>query len=228
MDKDKTDIAIEAYDNVVDEYIEYFRSKDLKGNVQFQKEIDYIVSKLPNKASILDMGTAIGDYPKFLTEKCDKDFYVVGIDASPNMLEKAKTNAPKANFELMDIRELSFKEKSFDAIICFAILTYVDDENCLIVLDKVDKILKDDGIIAINALEFKNGDQKEMIIPEPFNPKFNNYFNRYTKQFFIDYFSEKDYEILKFYDNPIFNSEKAGIFSTENQFSIIVKKYNHS
>ncbi len=34
--KDKTDIAIEAYDNIVDEYIEYFKSKDLKGNVQFQ------------------------------------------------------------------------------------------------------------------------------------------------------------------------------------------------
>ncbi|HBG81238.1 TPA: hypothetical protein DDW69_00160 [candidate division CPR2 bacterium] len=222
--KNKTDIAIEAYDNVVDEYIEYFKSKDLKGNVQFQKEIDYVVSKLQDKASILDMGTAIGDYPKFLTEKCNKDFYVVGIDSSPNMLEKAKTNTPKANFELMDIRKLGFKEKSFDAIICFAILTYVDDGDCLIVLDKVDKILKDGGMIAINALEFKDGDQKEMIIPEPFNPKYNNYYNRYTKQFFINYFNKKNYEILNFYDNPIFSSEKAGIFSTENQFSIIVRK----
>jgi ubiquinone/menaquinone biosynthesis C-methylase UbiE len=224
MDKDKTDIAIEAYDNVVDEYIEYFRSKDLKGNVQFQKETDYLVSKLPNNASILDIGTAIGDYPKFLTEKCNKNFYVVGIDSSPNMLEKARANAPKANFELMDIRKLNFEEKSFDAIICFAILTFVDDENCLVVLDKVDKILKDDGIIAINVLEYKDGDQKEMIIPEPFNPKYNNYFNRYTKEFFMDYFDKKNYEILKSYDNPIFNSEKAGIFSTENQFSIIARK----
>ena len=74
---DKSAIAIRAYDNVVDEYIEYYKTKDLNGGVPFQKEIDYIVSNLEDNSKILDMGTAIGDYARFLTEKCDKNFNVI-------------------------------------------------------------------------------------------------------------------------------------------------------
>ena len=221
---DKSAIAIKAYDNVVDEYIEYFNTKNLNGGVQFQKEIDYIVSNLEDGSKILDMGTAIGDYPRFLTEKCDKNFNVIGIDSSNNMLDKARINAPKASFEVMDIRNLKFEPNTFDAVICFAILTYVDDDNCIKVLDNVDNILKSGGLLAINVLEQKDGFEKELIIPEPFNPKFDNYFNRYTKDFFIKYFNNKHYEILVMYDNPIFNSEEAGVFSEENQFSIILRK----
>lgn len=223
--KDKTDITIKTYDNIVNEYIDYFNTKDLKGNVQFQKEIDYIISKLKEGATILDVGTAIGDYPKYLTEKCNKNFYVVGIDASKNMIDIAKKNAPNAKFQVMDIRKLDFKPKTFDAIICFAVLIHVNDEDCLMVLDKFNEIIKDNGVIAINVMEFKKGNQKESFEIEPFNPKYKTYFNRYTKQFFIDYFEMKNYEVLKIYDNPIFNSEKVGeSFSTTNQFSVLVRK----
>jgi ubiquinone/menaquinone biosynthesis C-methylase UbiE len=221
---DKSAIAIKAYDNVVDEYIEYYKTKDLSGGVPFQKEIDYVVSNLEDNSKILDMGTAIGDYARFLTEKCDKNFNVIGIDSSNNMLDKARINAPKAEFKLMDIRKLEFEPNTFDAVICFAILTYVDDNDCIKVLDRVDEILKSGGLLAINVLEHKVGFEKELIIPEPFNPKFNNYFNRYKKDFFYNYFSNKNYDILIEFDNPIFNSEEAGVFSEENQFSIILRK----
>ena len=73
----KTDITIKTYNAIVQEYIAYFTTKDLKGNVQFQKEIDYIVSRLQEHAMILDAGTATGEYPKYLTEKCSKKFSVV-------------------------------------------------------------------------------------------------------------------------------------------------------
>jgi len=224
MDEDKTDITINTYDNIVDEYVDYFKSKDLGNNVQFQSEIDYIVSNINDNASILDVGTAIGDYPKYLTEQCNKNFNVVGIDASNNMLERAIKNAPKSKFELMDIRELKFEPNTFDAIICFATLIHINDTECMKVLDKFNEILKDKGLIAINVMELLDN-KKESLEIEPFNPKYKTYFNRYTKQFFIDYFSHKNYEILKFYDNPIFNAEKTGEnFSKTNQFSIIVKK----
>lgn len=60
---------------------------------------------------------------------------------------------------------------------------------------------------------------------EPFNPKYNTYFNRYTKKFFIEWFSNKGYEVLKIFDNPIFNTEKIKEPSIDtNQFSIILKK----
>lgn len=135
MDKtekiNKTDITIETYNNIVNEYIEYFKTKDLNGNVQFQKEIDYIVSGLEENAVILDAGTAIGEYPKYLTEKCSKNFSVIGIDAAKNMIEIARNNASKVEFMVMDIRNLGFSKEMFDAIICFATLIHVDDDECL-------------------------------------------------------------------------------------------------
>lgn len=226
MQQNKTDITINTYNNIVQEYINYYNSKELNGSVQFQKEIDYLVSQLKENANILDVGTAIGDYPKFLTEKCNKNFNVIGIDSSENMLKAAAVNAPKATFKLMDIRQLKFAPKTFDAIICFATLIYVDDENCLKILDNFDYFLKDNGLIAINVMEQINT-EKEIFINEPFNPIYKTYFNRYTKTFFTDYFKKKGYTILKIFDNPMFDVEAVGEDLTgTNEFSIIVRKEN--
>lgn len=221
---DKTDITIETYDNIVDEYVEYFKTKDLRGKVQFQKEIDCICFRLDSNAKILDVGCAIGDYPKYLTEKCDKNFNVIGIDSSKNMIDVAKKNAPKAKFEVMDIRKLEFQKQTFDAIICFAVLIHLNDEECIEVLNKFDEIIKDKGLIAINVMEWIK-DEKEIFEDEPFNPKYKTYFNRYKKQFFMDYFKNKNYTVLEMIDNPLYNSSKVkGKVADANQFSIIVRK----
>ena len=59
MEEDKMKITIDTYNNIVEEYIDYYKSKELNGNVQFQKEIDYLISQLNDNANILDAGTAI-------------------------------------------------------------------------------------------------------------------------------------------------------------------------
>lgn len=224
--KDKIKETINTYDNIVNEYIEYFNSKDLDGNVQFQNEINVLVEKLENGSKILDVGTAIGDYPKYLTEKCNKNFEVIGVDSSKNMIDVAKRNAPKAKFEVIDMRKLDFPQNYFDAIICLATLIHVTDEDAIKILEKFDLIIKPNGIIIINVMEHLHGN-KEIFIKEPFNPKYNTYFNRYTKDFFINWFTNNKYEILEIFDNPIFNTDKVKEPSVDtNQFSIIARKNN--
>lgn len=224
--RDKISETIDTYNNIVEEYIDYFNSKDSHGNVQFQKEIDVLVDNLEKGSKILDVGTAIGDYPKYLTEKCNKDFEVIGVDSSENMINVAMKNAPKADFQVMDMRSLDFSDNSFNAIICLATLIHVDDDTAIKVLEKFDSMLKGNGLIIINVMEHINGD-KEIYEKEPFNPKYNTYFNRYTKTFFIDWFKEKDYEIIDIIDNPLFNQEAVMEPTIDtNQFSIIVKKNN--
>lgn len=222
--QDKIKETIKTYNNIVEEYIDYFNSKDMHGKVQFQKEIDILVQNIKNGSKILDIGTAIGDYPKYLTERCNRDFEVTGVDSSENMIKVAKKNSPKAKFLVMDMRNLNFEKDSFDAIICLATLIHVDDKTALNILEKFDSILKDNGFIIINVMEHISGD-KEIYEKEPFNPEYNTYFNRYTKTFFIDWFKNRNYEIIDILDNPIFNAErvKDQVIDT-NQFSIIVKK----
>ena len=222
--KEKIDETINTYNNIVNEYIEYFNTKDMHGNVQFQKEIDILIDNLETGSKILDVGTAIGDYPKYLTEKCNKKFEVIGIDSSENMIKVAKQKAPKANFKVMDMRYLDFPNDYFDAIICLATLIHVNDETAIEVMQKFDSILKEKGIMVINVMEYING-KKEKYIKEPFNPKFNTYFNTYSKDFFINWFSKNNYSILGIIDNPVFNSEVVKEPTKDtNQFSIIVKK----
>lgn len=221
---DKINTTINTYDSIVEEYIDYYNSKGLNGKLQYQKEMDYLISQLNNYASILDIGTSIGNYPKYLTEKCEKSFNVIGIDSSENMLKKAIENAPKAKFEFMDIRNMKFNSQSFDAIICFGVLIHLDDDNCERVLNRFNELLKDRGLLLINAMELKN-EEKEVFIPEPLNTKYKTYFNRYTKQFFLDFFEKNNYLIEKSFDNKLFNEEKAGEdFVGTNIFSIIARK----
>ena len=148
----------------------------------------------------------------------------MGIDSSENMINVAIKNAPKANFLVMDMRNLNFPANSFQAIICLAVLIHVDDETAIKILEKFDLILKNNGFIIINVMEHIHGN-KEIYEKEPFNPKYNTYFNRYSKSFFIEWFLNNNYEILNMFDNPIFNFEKVKEPSLDtNQFSIIVRK----
>ena len=87
---DKTSTTIETYNNIVEEYIDFYKDNIEKGVYSFQKEISYLASKLNDNALILDVGTAIGECPRFLTEKSNKSFNVIGIDTSKNMIEKAR------------------------------------------------------------------------------------------------------------------------------------------
>lgn len=190
----------------------------------FKKEIDILVNLLENGSKILDVGTAIGDYPKYLTEKCNKNFKVLGIDSSINMIEVARKKALKADFKVMDMRNLEFPVSYFDAIICFATLIHVDDREAIKILEKFDSILKSNGVIIVNVMEHLNGD-KEIYEKEPFNPKYNTYFNRYSKEFFMEWFSNHEYEIIDIIDNSLFNAEQIKEPSADtNQFSVIVKK----
>ena len=85
---EKTKIVINAYNNTVDEYIEYYNNELLNIEVEFKREIEYLIKNTKNNASILDAGTSIGMYPRYLTEKSDKEFDIIGIDLSENMLKK--------------------------------------------------------------------------------------------------------------------------------------------
>ena len=125
---------------------------------------------------------------------------------------------------MMDIRSIDFMRNSFDAIICFATLIHIDDKTCLKVLDRFNELLKDNGIIAINVMEHIE-DEKEIFINEPFNSKYKTYFNRYSKQFFIEYFTKNNYTIQKIYDNKMCDEEAVGenLVGT-NEFTIMVKK----
>ena len=223
---EKTKMVINAYNGTVDEYLQYYETEIQNIEVEFKDEIEYLISKTKENASILDAGTSIGMYPRYLTEKCNKNFNVIGIDLSEKMLEIAKKNVPKAKFQKMDIRHMDFNGKKFDLIICFAVLNHMNDETCLKIINNFDELLNKEGRIAINVMEYTGG-KKELYIGEPLNPIYPTYFNKYSKQFFIDFFLSKNYIIEEIWDEKTLEEPIVGVgeyLAGTNQFSIIAKK----
>ena len=140
-------MAIDTYNHIIDEYIKYLKEVNMNGGIPFQRETDYLISVLPSKSKILDVGTAMGYYSKYLIENSNKDFEVTGIDASNKMIEEAKKMVLKVNFEVMDIRDMKYADKSFDCIMCFGTLIHLNDDDCLQALKTFDNpIYNEDSV----------------------------------------------------------------------------------
>lgn len=94
---------------------------------------------------ILDLGCGDGALTAELAELVPNGF-VLGIDASENMIATAKKNHPGMNlrFERQDINAMDF-ESEFDLVFSNATLHWIKDHRTL--LRKVFKALKDNGTV---------------------------------------------------------------------------------
>ena len=79
--------------------------------------------KAKNSISICDLGCGGGDILKLIANwatKNNKDLTLTGIDANPNIIAFAKNNckdAPRIEFEAVDIFSDQFKQRQFDIIV---------------------------------------------------------------------------------------------------------------
>src|SRR3989338_6251916 len=86
-------------------------SRDHSGDTWWIEGADKFSSFLKPGDSILDAGCGVGLNSEYLIKK---GFNVLGIDFSEKMLEIAKGKVPDGEFRVMDIRDLSELEITFD------------------------------------------------------------------------------------------------------------------
>src|SRR6185437_5012374 len=84
--------------------------KDHHGDSWWQKEADYLISLLPQQATILDIGCGAGDKTKYLLQK---GLQVTGADFSEKMVEIARREVPRARFEVLDLYTLNTLQEQF-------------------------------------------------------------------------------------------------------------------
>ena len=107
-------------------------------------------------SAILEIGCGPGNITKYLLSK-RPDFKIEGIDISPEMIELAKNNNPKAAFNVMDVRDLDRMHSKFDGIICGFCLPYLAQTDYLKLISDCKNMLTENGII---YLSFVEGDYK--------------------------------------------------------------------
>jgi 2-polyprenyl-3-methyl-5-hydroxy-6-metoxy-1,4-benzoquinol methylase len=103
-------------------------------------------------AAILEIGCGPGNITKHLLSK-RPDFIITGIDVAPNMIGLAKTNNPKAGFEVMDCREIDTLQSKFDGIICGFCIPYLSKSDSSKLIKDCATLLKDKGVLYISFVE---------------------------------------------------------------------------
>ncbi len=101
--------------------------------------------------TIVDIGCGPGNSTKVLREQFP-DADILGIDNSPNMIEKAKAENPSLRFRLCDALSLDGK---YDLLFSNACLQWIPDHNTLI--PSLMGKLNDRGILAVQVP--MNGDE---------------------------------------------------------------------
>lgn len=135
----------------------------------YQKSLDEFLSFIPTYAHLLELACGPGNMTKYILQK-RTDLKILGTDLAPNMLALAKANNPTAQFELMDMKNLSNLSQQFEAVMCAFGFPYLSKQEAIQWVADASKILKTKGVLYISTMEddnskssFKKGSQGDDI-----------------------------------------------------------------
>lgn len=109
-----------------------YLSEDRFGRpIEVHKRMAEIIADLglSEKASVLDVGCATGEFIHYLNSRFPM-FTYTGIDISEKMIAAAKPMTPSASFEVGSIlEEASFRDRQFDLVLCSGTVQIFDDPS---------------------------------------------------------------------------------------------------
>ncbi len=110
---------------------------------------DYYKTKNLKQFSVLDVGSSTGIIDNELAKRFK---HVTGIDVDKNGVKYAKSKFKRKNliFKVGDAMKLSFKENSFDVVICTQVYEHVPDSKVL--FKEIYRVLKPGGVCYLAAL----------------------------------------------------------------------------
>lgn len=198
---DKSKLAVSTYEKIADIY-----TKQYFNDLTDTPYIDKFLEKLPDGASILDIGSGPGQFTKYMM---DKGFQVIGVDFSNEMLATAQKMVPDGNFQQADMRNLPFGDSEFDGLLVAYSLIHIPSEDIPKTLEGFHKILKPRGYVEIIAQK----GEADKVIDEPFMPTEKMFFNFFTKErlakFLQDAGFKVDYQLETESQDPDSASDKV-------------------
>jgi len=153
------------------------------------ESIQKFVNFFPPKAKIIDIGCGSGRDAKIFTEK---GLCVLGIDFSQNLINIAKSNAPLAEFQIMDIEEISFPPASFDGAWAGCTLSHIPKKILPSVLQNIHSILKAGGYFYLTV---KNG-MGEGLKEDLRYGNFEKFWSFFEEDEIANYIQSADFKII--------------------------------
>jgi len=107
-------------------------------------------------SKILDVGCGRGDIALYMAKNAGE---VIGIDYSKDGIDLANSIKKtflqdifkKVNFQVMNVKKLSFPDNYFDVVICIDVLEHLYKEEAEIALSEIKRVLKKNGLLFLQT-----------------------------------------------------------------------------
>ncbi len=132
------------------------------------------LDQLDPGAEILDLGCGYGRLSALL---CAAGFdRVTGVDFAPALIDRARVEHPGIRFEVQDAPPaLAFPDRSFDAIMLFAVLTCIPgDDAQRACIAEIRRVLRPGGLLYVSDLCLQD-DARNLARYEQFAEKYGTY-----------------------------------------------------
>lgn len=110
--------------------------------------LEQVISLIPERSRILDLGCGTGQ--PIMAYFIDRGYSVLGVDASPAMLEIARKQFPDQQFLLRDMRKLQLEEQ-FDAIIAWHSFFHLPAKDQMAMFPIFRKHLKPHAVLVFTS-----------------------------------------------------------------------------
>ncbi|OPJ64613.1 class I SAM-dependent methyltransferase [Clostridium oryzae] len=123
--------------------------------------------------TILDVGCGYG---RTLNELYQLGYHnLIGIDFSDGMIEQGRKQFPYLNLRVKKEARIDLPDNSIDAVILFAVLTCIYDNNeHQFLIHEIKRILKPNGILYVNDF-LLNSDERNIKRYQKFQEKYGTY-----------------------------------------------------
>ncbi len=188
--------AADAFDKSAKIYQEKFMDVSLYAE-PFKVFFDNIAA---DDARVLDIACGPGNITKYLLDK-QPGYQVLGIDLSSKMLGLAQANNPKAQFQLMDCRQIDTIKEKFNGITCGFCLPYLTQQETIKLISNVSKLLKPGGVFYLSTMEEDENNKSRYQISSTGDKVYVNY---HSEDYLSTALEQNNFEtlLLKRYDSP--------------------------
>ena len=130
------------------------------------EKIKELVKKLPKNGKVLDLGSGLGGNGIFLAEQ---GFKVTCLDKDEEVIKIIKKEHPEINALNKDILEFDFPENEYNLVIARAVLNFFELGDIKIIINKIIRSLKENGLFYLMVISDKDFDSKKRLDRHFFN-----------------------------------------------------------
>jgi methylase of polypeptide subunit release factors len=211
---------MDSYQNTFqtwDKLAKAYHDKFMEVNL-YNDTYDLFCEHLKNKnATIFEIGCGPGNITSYILKK-SPDYQIDATDVSSRMIELAKANNPKANFHVLDCRELDKISKKYDGIICGFCLPYLSKSDAEKLIKDAAQLLDTGSIFYLSAIE---DDYSKSTLETSSDGQHTMHIYYHEERYLQDYLSKYNFETLAIIRKDYAKADG----STATHIIFIVKKY---